>query len=308
MQILLMSVVLMMIIIFMMQSMIKIIEYIYNYFEKINKIYLDITNNINNINNTINDMNENYINDLCEMNEKLREMNETTIINIILSKLPFTPKHYNVIKCDNEILIKCHHYSNYDISIDNNYITYDYTNGSNIQLSLGNINIDNYNYKKNLSILVAEINIDLKNKKYTITTYCLKIITCIIDRENLYTKIITNLENPDYYIIINNIDTNYFEDYEDDNFYNLFSKKEKFISYYYFNKFNITIITDSNDYNNNDIIVINPIFIKQNNNLLTTTNKKSYSKLTLNDLSKDIHTKPHIHNYIGFNKISGTFI
>ena len=261
------------------------------------------------------------------LSDKIIEMNEKYLINIVLSKLDFSPKFYKVIKKDNKIYIKCHYYKTldncfnnmmfkydvnetplYHISIDNDRTTYIFnTSNNNIPYKLKNLD-----GKTALSIIYADILIDLETKNYKIITsyYHIYKFSPNPDREALYSKIINFLDDPSYYIIVNdiydtdlninmdNISEKKREEYLS-TFDNYFSKitnnnNKDYLKFYYLNKFNIIITNDTNDK-----IVINSII----NNKVSNNDKCSGS-----NISKDIDIKPHIHNCICINIKSGLLI
>ena len=236
---------------------------------------------------------------------EIREINKKKVINIILSKLDFCPNHYKIIRKDNKIYIKCHYYSNdYSHLLFNKYNNDDNTSniikenneGYYINFEKKNKKLINYNPKKNINIIVYDILIDMKYKNYKIITSYFQIINCHIDDDNLYLKLIQKLEDPSYYIQINNIydnNLNFIYKYDEilfEPFYYKFNKKKLHHLYNQNMEFNITIRNDS------DLINIYPMLVEIN----------SYQNLKL---SKYINTRPHINNssYI-INKISGSFI
>ena len=238
---------------------------------------------------------------------EIRNINIKKVINIILSKLDFCPNHYKIIRKDNKIYIKCHYYSNdYSHLLFNKYNNYNDDNTSNIikennegyyiNFEKKNKKLINYNPKKNINIIVYDILIDMKYKNYKIITSYFQIINCHIDDDNLYLKLIQKLEDPSYYIQINNIydnNLNFIYKYDEilfEPFYYKFNKKKLHHLYNQNMEFSITIR------NNSDLINIYPMLVEIN----------SYQNLKL---SKYINTRPHINNssYI-INKISGSFI
>ena len=238
---------------------------------------------------------------------EIRKINIKKVINIILSKLDFCPNHYKIIRKDNKIYIKCHYYSNdYSHLLFNKYNNYNDDNTSNIikennegyyiNFEKKNKKLINYNPKKNINIIVYDILIDMKYKNYKIITSYFQIINCHIDDDNLYLKLIQKLEDPSYYIQINNIydnNLNFIYKYDEilfEPFYYKFNKKKLHHLYNQNMEFSITIR------NNSDLINIYPMLVEIN----------SYQNLKL---SKYINTRPHINNssYI-INKISGSFI
>jgi hypothetical protein len=239
---------------------------------------------------------------------KLNDIDEKNKINMVLSKLEFTPKFYKInrIMKENKIYIKCHYYttdcshyiiSNYII----NYIQYN-SKGYYCKIygnhELKTISLNNYDPGKDIGIMVVDILIDFKNNNYKIITFYFQIINCIIDNNNNYIKIINYLDDPQLYITVNNIyDSNLdindnIPKYLYQPFYQQLSNKEKRYRCNYVKKFNITI----ND-KNKIVFIINPILYQNG----------EYPN-TIMELSKDIHIKPHINNHIAINYISGPLI
>ena len=235
---------------------------------------------------------------------EIGKINNKKVINIVLSKLDFCPNYYKIIREDNKIYIKCHYYSNdYSHLLFNKYndnttsnIIKENNEGYYINFEKTNKRLINYNPKKNINIIVYDILIDIKYKNYKIITSYFQIINCHIDNDNLYSKLIQKLEDPSYYIQINNIydnNLNFIYKYDEALFEPLNYKFNK--SHHLYNpnmEFYITIKNDS------DLINIYPILSEIN----------SYKNSNLK-LSKYINTRPHINNssYI-INKISGSFI
>jgi hypothetical protein len=235
---------------------------------------------------------------------EIGKINNKKVINIVLSKLDFCPNHYKIIREDNKIYIKCHYYSNdYSHLLFNKYndnttsnIIKENNEGYYINFEKTNKRLINYNPKKNINIIVYDILIDIKYKNYKIITSYFQIINCHIDNDNLYSKLIKKLEDPSYYIQINNIydnNLNFIYKYDEALFEPLNYKFNK--SHHLYNpnmEFYITIK------NGSDLINIYPILSEIN----------SYKNSNLK-LSKYINTRPHINNssYI-INKISGSFI
>ena len=234
---------------------------------------------------------------------KNREMN---IINIVLSKLDFCPNYYKIIKKDNKIFIKCHYYSNNNSQLlFNGYIhnivrknsNNDYYITTYTKEKVSIIILNNYDNNKELGIIVYEIIIDMKNKNYKMITSYFQIINCIKDDENIYTKMITYLQDKTFYIIINyiydnnlNFFTSSINDYNE-LFYKEFERKEKIYRYNYSEKFNITITNDK------EKIVLTPILIKI----------KSIPNFLI-EISDFINIKPLINNNIAIKTFSGRFI
>lgn len=236
---------------------------------------------------------------------KFNQIDENNIINMVLTKLDFLPKHYKIIKKNNKIFVKCHYYtnecshfiiSNYIINfIQYNSKGYYIKMYGNHELTIRQLN--NYDPGKDIGIMTVDILIDLKNKNYKIITSYFQIINCIIDNNNYYKKIINYLDNPSFYINVNNIyDNNLnvndnFPNYLFQPFYKHLSNKEKRYRCNYIKKFNLTITNDI------ESIIINPILIQSGDH-----------PNTIMELSKDIDTKPHINNHISINNISGILI
>ena len=240
---------------------------------------------------------------------EMNKINERRIINIVLSKLDFCPNHYKIIKKDNNIYIKCHYYSNYyshflfkkyeyDDSNDTSNIIKENKEGYYINFEENNKKLINYDPNKNVNIIVYDILIDMKYKNYKIITSYFQIINCIRDDENLYSKLIQKLEDPNYYIQINNIydnNLNFIYAYDEilfETFYYKFNQKKSHHLYNPNMGFYITITNDT------EFININPMLFQS----------EPHPNLNI-ELSKHINYKPHINNssYI-INKISGSFI
>ena len=228
---------------------------------------------------------------------------ENNIINIVLSKLEFIPKHYKIIRKKNIIIIKCHHYSDFlycDIK-HKNIIIYKTFNGTDYTNEYKDL--DNYDITKTISIIIFDIIIDLTNKNYKMITSYFTIINCKNDLDNLYNKLIDKLNSKSYYIEINNIyDNNLnFNNYLDERIIEpIMQKQYTEINHKMHNciglkneSINIIIKNDTN----NDHMIINSMF-----NYLDKFN------ITI---SNTIDTKPHIYNNHGdirLYKITGSFI
>jgi len=231
---------------------------------------------------------------------------ERNIINLVLSKLDYSPNHYKIIKKDNKIFIKCHYYTNNNSHLifngsiinkikhdsnDNYYIT-KYTKEHATSLFL-----TNYDKNKELGIITFDIMIDFISKNYKIINSYFQIINCIKDEDNIYTKLITYLQDPTFYINVNYIYDNNLNIYNhnlnsyNELFYKQFGKREQLYRFNYMEKFNIIITNDKNR------IVITPILnqIRKKTNLII-------------EISNIIDTKPHINNNIAVKIISGIFI
>lgn len=237
--------------------------------------------------------------------KKFNEIDEKRIINIVLSKLQTSINHHKIIKKNNKIYIKCHYYCK-NIIISRNNLSYnsvlekDYLNNYNIIYYENNSSykkiLNNYDPIKNIGIIVFDIIIDMKIKKYEIITSKFHIINVKIDYQNIYTKIINYLDNPEYYIILNGI---YDKDFKlfgmngINNIYEDYYKYDKsFKLYYKYKEFNMTITNDKKYF------IINSIL-----------SDKSSDTIKNIEVSPDIDTKPHIDNdsFI-ISKISGSFL
>lgn len=145
------------------------------------------------------------------LNNKINKYYENNVINIVLSRLNYNPRHYNIFKINNKIYIKSHYYYINNLSnISSDIIKYNkYYYIEEFNIITGDINqikLFNINPDKVISIISSKIIIDLNTKHYEIIYYKFNIITLITDIRNYYTKIIKYLENPCYYIDINNDD------------------------------------------------------------------------------------------------------
>jgi len=138
---------------------------------------------------------------------------ERNIINLVLSKLDYCPKHYKIIKKNNKIFIKCHYYTT-DLShfiISSYIVNYIQYNSFGYYLKVYGNNqlkkrlLNNYAIGKDIRINVIDILIDLKDKNYKIVNSYFQIINSIIDTDNLYFKIIKSLNDPTFYINVNDI-------------------------------------------------------------------------------------------------------
>lgn len=239
------------------------------------------------------------------------------IINIVLSKLDISFNHHKIIMKDNKIFIKCHYYSkdnssylynsviekniykrnNLIIKNNDSFYINNYQYGNEEKDNTREKILNNYDPNKNIGIIAYDIMIDMKTKKYKIITSYFEIINFT---DNDYKKIINYLENPDYYIEINNIfdkDYNIIDmERNFEPFYNKFNnyyKLNKFqLDFHLTNQLNINITNDKNK------ILINPILIQIN----------PYPNLNI-QISPEIDIKPHINNnsFI-ISKSSGSFI
>ena len=234
---------------------------------------------------------------------EINEVNEKRIINTVLSKLDFSPKYHKIIKKDNKIYIKCHYYSKeFSHLLFNNEILNIIKSNKDGFYIRSNINdnnkLVNYNPNKNLGIIVFDIIINMKNKEYKIITSYFQIINLIIDDNNYYSNIINYLENPEYYIQINNIyDDNleFYYKYDECIFETFYYKLNCKKIHHLYNpnmKFNITFTNNKNNFS------IFPILLQNG----------SFPNFNI-EISKDINTKPHINNKsFKINKMTGTFI
>ena len=234
-----------------------------------------------------------------------RNNNEKQIINLVLSKLDFCPNHYKIFRKDNKIIIKCHYYSKEwsKLLFNNDDLNIIKKNKDGIYICRDNVKLFNYDPDKNLGIISYDILIDMKNKNYKIISSYFQIIICSRNNETIYSKIINYLENPSYYININNIyDNNYnfIYNYHEclfEPFYYKFNLQKKHYLYNPNMKFNITITNDIETFH------INPIF----------SQKDSVPNI---QISETINLNPHINNNsftplvqrCKINKISGIFI
>ena len=237
---------------------------------------------------------------------EINEVNEKRIINIVLSKLDFSPKYHKIIKKDNKIFIKCHYYSKEfsHLLFNNEILNIIKTNkdGFYIRSNINDNNkLVNYNPNKNLGIIAFDIMINMKNNEYKIITSYFQIINLIIDNNNYYSNIINYLENPEYYIQINNIyDDNleFYYKYDECIFETFYYKLNCKKIHHLYNpnmKFNITFTNTNNNKNN---FSIDPILLQNG----------SFPNFNI-EISKDINTKPHINNKsFKINKMNGSFI
>jgi hypothetical protein len=212
--------------------------------------------------------------------------NEKNIINIVLAKLNFKPKYYNLNKKDNIIFIKCH---NYYINVYKNHnknseyykmniLRYKqpliFSNNSYISIC------ENYNQIKNklnqnlyICIKYADIIINLENKNYNIIYTYFNIRKPSNDKYKLFENIIYNIDNPEYYFIceydMNDININYCD--FDNNIYDLNNIKIIFLNNKYMIYIDVimpTIFTLSTDIDTKPLvsnqikrIIINDYFI-----------------------------------------------
>ena len=238
--------------------------------------------------------------------KKFNEIDEKRIINIVLSKLQTSINHHKIIKKNNKIYIKCHYYckniiiSRNNPSYNNSVLEKDSLNNYNItyydNISSYKKILNNYDPTKNIGIIVFDIIIDMKTKKYEILTSKFHIINVKIDYQNIYTKIINYLDNPEYYIILNGV---YDKELKligmngINNTYDDYYKYDKSFKIYYKHKeFNMTITNDKKHF------IINTILSDRSSDTIRNI-----------ELSPDIDTKPHIDNdSLIISKISGSFL
>ena len=231
------------------------------------------------------------------LSDKINDMSDKNIINIVLSKLDFSPKYYKVIKNDNKIFIKCHScYINIFPDI-NNYdkikkkaleyrqsMIYSHTCNSCMppQQFYNDIinNIDNYKREPNLYLCItyADIIIDLETQNYKITKSNFNIRKPTDDKYKLFETIVNNIDNYSYYFKLK---------------YDLKSINQSYSNIdnniYDFNNIDLSFIND-NDNNNNDEIKLELIMP------------------SLVSISPNIDTKPLLSNQIKINILKGGFI
>jgi hypothetical protein len=247
--------------------------------------------------NLINLMSEKFI----MINDKVDDMLYRNIINMVLSKLDFTPKYHKIIKKDNKIIINCHSYFiNIFNDINNNDMNeeeiklktleysqcsvFSHTDNSSMPVPhYYNDIISNYDLNKckkikdlYLCVKYADITIDLDNNNYKIIKSFFNIRKPYDDKFNLFEKIINNIDNPSYYFVCNYDLNSLNESYSDikNNIYDL-------------NAISITFI---NNIDNNDNIIIDVIMP------------------SITSLSTDIDTKPLVSNQIKRTVFNGGFI
>lgn len=159
-------------------------------------------------------------NSFLKLEKNVEDLNDRHLINIVFSKLDFAPKNYKIIRKynDNIINIKCH---NYFSNIENNndkeiLLEYEqdkcFNNNSlmpppQYYNEIIN-NIDCYKHMRKLNIFIciqyADITIDLNSKRYNIKQSYFNIRKPTTDENNLFSDIVNNIDNPDYYFINNN--------------------------------------------------------------------------------------------------------
>ena len=178
----------------------------------------------------------------------MEKINERTIINIVLSRLDFYPKHYKIIKKDNKIYIKYHYL------INNKYIYNDETFRKNSNIIL------------NGGLKLVDIIINFRTKEYKIILSAFHIINTNL---NYYGEITDKINNKLYYFNNNIIDEEFNIDYNivklnNDN-YTEPNKYDKYIC----RNYSITLTDDKEviyfnsllDNNYNEIVLSNEIKI-----------------------------------------------
>jgi hypothetical protein len=162
-------------------------------------------------------------NNYLTIKSNVDDLNDKYLINMVLSKLDFSPKNHKIIKDNDNIIIKCHDYFinvfkdnddiinkcltyEQDLIIDKQPPPYYYDEIIN--------NIDCYKHLRipNLFICVkyANITIDTITKNYKINQCYFNIRKPTTDKYNYFSDIITNIDNPSYYFINNNEKDIYF--------------------------------------------------------------------------------------------------
>jgi hypothetical protein len=169
---------------------------------------------------TVLDLINRLYNSFLKLEKNVEDLNDRYLINIVFSKLDFAPKNYKIIRKynDNMINIKCH---NYFSNIENNndkeiLLEYEqdkcFNNNSlmpppQYYNEIIN-NIDCYKHMRKLNIFIciqyADITIDLNAKRYNIKQSYFNIRKPTTDENNLFSDIVNNIDNPDYYFINNN--------------------------------------------------------------------------------------------------------
>ena len=169
-------------------------------------------------------------NNFSNLKKDVEDLNDKYLINIVFSKLDFSPKNYKIIRKynDNIINIKCH---NYFSNIENDNVkdillTYEQDkvfyktpigdNTCNPPPCYYNEIINNIAHK-NIFICIqyADIIIDLNAKRYNIKQSNFNIRKPTNDQYNLFSDIVNNIDNPDYYFINNNNSNNIKTDESD---------------------------------------------------------------------------------------------
>ena len=122
----------------------------------------------------------------------INKINERHIINIVLSRLDFYPKHYKIIRKNKKIYIKYHYL------IDNKYIYNDETFKKNSNIIL------------NGGLKLVDIIINFRTKEYKIILSAFHIINTDL---NYYQEITDKINNKLYYFNNNIIDEELNIDY-----------------------------------------------------------------------------------------------
>ena len=218
------------------------------------------------------------------------DMNESRIINIILSKLEFCSNHYNIIRKRDKIYIRCH------CMIEENKFIYD-------DLIFKNYNIATELYNKfdkkvyNINaIKLVNIIINLKEKKYKINITSIHILN---DKNDIFSNMKNKINNNSYYFINNLIDSNLKIN---DNRNIIYNETQNCALKEYLLCNRDTYLYDKYTCSNYHIILTNDKERIQINSLLT-----SYSK-NIEYLSNDIGINPLISNEIRIKEIESSFI
>ena len=169
-------------------------------------------------------------NNFSNLKKDVEDLNDKYLINIVFSKLDFSPKNYKIIRKynDNIINIKCHNYfSNIEndnvkdilLTYEQDKVFYKTPTGDNTcnpPPCYYNEIINNIAHK-NIFICIqyADIIIDLNAKRYNIKQSYFNIRKPTNDQYNLFSDIVNNIDNPDYYFINNNNSNNIKTDESD---------------------------------------------------------------------------------------------
>jgi hypothetical protein len=155
-------------------------------------------------------------NSFLKLEKNVEDLNDRHLINIVFSKLDFAPKNYKIIRKynDNIINIKCHNYfSNIENNNDKEILLEYEQDKCSLMLPpsyydeiINNINCYKHMRKLNIFICIqyADITIDLNSKRYNIKQSYFNIRKPTTDENNLFSDIVNNIDNPDYYFINNN--------------------------------------------------------------------------------------------------------